>query len=144
MYCQCFLRTKHVYVPTTGVTKHKLYRVIEPVAVIAVWDTAALHQALIEAMVRGNPEVTALPPSDYPPPVLPKYAGVKSWNTFARNASLWAISEQNGAYKIVCYRKDRPGAWVEDRARDIIFPANTSADGVIERLVAVIQNAAEN
>ncbi len=72
MYWQCYLRMGMVYVPTTGVTKHSLYRVIEPVAVVPVSDTDTLHRAIAEAVTHGNPEIEALKPSDYPPPVLPR------------------------------------------------------------------------
>lgn len=142
MYWQCYLRMGLVYVPTTGVTKHDLYRIIEPVTVIPASNTEGLHRAFVEVLARGNPDVPALKPSDYPPPVLPKYAGVKSWNSFARNASLWAIDEQSERYKILGYRKEPPNGWIHDKSRDEAFPSGTSAETVIDRMIAILQAAA--
>jgi len=140
MYWQCYLRAGLVYVPTTGVTKHDLYRVIEPVSVVPASNLEGLRRAFAEALTRGNPEVPALKPSDYPPPVLPKYAGVKTWNSFARNASLWAISERDGSYKILGYRRQAANGWVQDKKQEVIFPSGTTIDQVIDRMIATLQN----
>jgi hypothetical protein len=128
-----------VYVPTTGVTKYGLYRVTEPVSVVPASNVEHLRRAFAEALARGNPEVPALKPSDYPA-VLPKYAGVKNWNSFARNASHWAISERDGNYKILGYRRPSGGGWVQDKKQEIVFPPGTTRDQVIDRMITTLQS----
>lgn len=139
MLYQCYLRMGLVYVPTMGVTKHDLYRAIEPVSVVSASNLEGLCRAFAEALARGNPEVPALKPSDYPPPVLPRYAGVKTWNSFARNASLWGISERAGSFKILGYRRHAASAWVQDKKQDVVFPPGTRTDQVIDRMIAILQ-----
>jgi len=128
MFLQCYLRKGAVYVPTTGMVERGFYRNIEPVAVIPLSNTDAVRRAFTETFTRGNPKVSALKRVGYPPPILPKYAGVKSWNTFARDASPWGIDERNGTFKIIGYRKDPPGGWREDNDDVETFPPGTSAD----------------
>jgi hypothetical protein len=143
MHWQCYLRKGLVYVPTTGVTKHGLYRVTEPVDVVPVSNLEGLRRAFAEGLARGNPEVAALKPSDYPP-VLPKYASVKTWSNFARGASHWAISERDGFYKILGYQKHARGGWLQDKKQEVALPSGVSVDAVIDRMIAILQKAAEN
>ena len=141
MYCEYYLRRGLVYIPTIGVTKHDLYRVVDPVTVVPSANTDALRHGIAEAMSRGNPEVPALKPSDYPPPVLPKHAGVKSLSAFVRDASLWAIDEQNGRYRLLGYRRVSSKGWLHDKKLDVVFPADASIDQVIERMIMILQDA---
>jgi hypothetical protein len=63
---------------------------------------------------------------------------------FMRGASEWAINEYNGNYDILPYRKDPEGsqAWVADNEHKTQFPAGTTRDHVIERMIKIIQAAA--
>jgi hypothetical protein len=84
----------------------------------------------------------AHPPKDeWPPPVLLKYAGVKTWSAFARGTSAWSINEKDGAYQIVGYRTHTKGYWVEDRNHKIELPPGSAIDDVIERMIAILQDA---
>lgn len=139
MYLQCYLRKGVVYIPTSGMIEQGFYRGIEPVAVIPLSSTDALRRAFAETIARGNPKVPSLKRSEHPPPVLPKYAGVKSWNTFARDAMVWAIDERNGIFKIVAYRKDPPGGWREDKDKHETFPSGATVAEVVERIIAILQ-----
>ena len=141
MYGQCYLRTGVVYLPTTGVTKHRLYQSIEPVTVIPASNTEALQRALAEMITRGNPEIPALKPSDYPPPVLLKYAAVKSWGAFARSASLWAFEEAEKVLRIRPYRRDERSAFVPDKNSIITLPESSTPNDLIERLISILQEA---
>ena len=141
MHCHCYLRNGIVYIPTQGEIHKGLYLDVEPVAVVPLSDRAALHRAFAETIARGNPNVPLPKQSEIPPPLLPKYAGVKAWSTFARNASTWAISQRDGAFGINGYRKDGRG-WVPDSNSVEIFPTETAADQVIDRMIAILQEAA--
>jgi hypothetical protein len=97
-------------------------------------------------MERGN-QIVPTPRRDaFPAPVLPKYAGAKSWAAFMRGASEWAINEDNGNYDIVPYRKDPEGspAWVADKKHKTQFPDGTTRDDVIDQMIKIIQAAARS
>lgn len=142
MHLQFYLRMGLVYVPTTAIVQRGVYQIVEPVVVVALSDKDAVERALSDALARGNPKIPAPDPSDRSPPVLAKYAGVKKWSTFVRDASLWAIDERDGHFEILGYRKDPPNGWVRDKGHDEIFPTGTAAPLVIKHVIAILQKAA--
>jgi hypothetical protein len=71
-----------VFTPTASLVQSGLYRDIEPVTVIDVLATDALHRAFEDTFSRGNPP-TASYPRPYPPPVVVKHSGAKNWGDFA-------------------------------------------------------------
>jgi len=138
MFCDCYLRKGIVYIPTEGMMNPGLFRNVEPVAVVPVSERDALHQAFAETIARGNPKVPLPRGSDIPPPLMPKYAGVKSWGAFARGTTTWWISEKEGIYRIQGLRKDGRG-WVPDPDKLDTFPPGTGVDEVIERMIEILQ-----
>lgn len=117
------------------------YRMIEPVAVLPVSDSDALHRAFATVIARGNPKVPMLSRDEDSPPILPKYAGVKNWKAFVHDASTWGIRERNGIFRIIGYAKDPPNGWVEDRENVETFSLGTSGDQVIQRMIAILRDA---
>jgi hypothetical protein len=73
-----------------------------------------------------------------------KYAGVKTWSAFARGTAPWSINEKDGAYQIVGYRARPEGYWVEDPDRKIELAPGSTAEDVIERMIAILQDAARS
>jgi hypothetical protein len=144
MDSHCYLRKGIVYIPTMGMMDKGLYRHIEPVAVVPLSNTDALRRAFAETIARGNPKVPIPKRSEYPLPVLLKYAGLKSWRSFARNTSTWAIDERNGIFKIIGYQSDPPNGWTEDKDNVETFPSGTTAEDVIDRMIAILQEAARH
>jgi hypothetical protein len=144
MLITCILKDDVVYLPTVAKTEAGFYMDREPVALVPVTNTDALRQALEDAARRGNPIVPTPKRNAFPPPVLPKYAGEKSWSKFMQGASEWTIAEHNGTYRIVPYRKDPTGgpSWVEDRDHKIDLPPGTRADEAFERMITILQGAA--
>lgn len=142
MLFQCYLRRGVVYVPTTAKRGTSVYTAIEPVAVISVADSVGLARALRDAIARKN---VVIPPikGKRPPPVLLKYAGVQTWSAFARDASTWNIEENEGAFQIVGHKMNSKGYWVEDAAQRIKFTSGTKVDSVIDRMIAILQEAAK-
>ncbi len=141
MRCTCYLRRGNIYIPTMGIVDEGFYRGVEPVAVVPVSNTEALRRAFNDAIARGNPKVPSLNRFEYPSPVILKYAGVKSWPTFARNASTWAISEKDGVYKILGYRRASSSGWTEDKDNVETFPIGSTMDDVVTRIIAILQTA---
>jgi hypothetical protein len=78
-----------------------------------------------------------------PSPIMPKYAGVKTSAAFDRGASTWNIQEDDDKYKIVGYRRHPDGYWAENRAQTIEFPVGASIEVVIDRMIAILQEAAK-
>src|SRR5215469_12558126 len=98
MLYKCYLRDGIVYIPT--VARHGgAYTIMEPVSVVSVTNTLNLRRSLLDAIGRGNAAVPLL--TDKRPPLLPKYAGVKSWSAFASSALTWNIKESEGVFQIV-------------------------------------------
>jgi hypothetical protein len=140
MRCHVYLRKGKVFIPTFGLVDKGLYRDIEPVAVVDVSDAEALRRAFHETITRGNPP-TGQYPRPYPQPVVVKHAGMKNWSTFARGASPWMIELLDRTCRIVGHRRE-PNNWAEDPEQSVEFPQGTTLDEVIDRMIAILQEAA--
>jgi hypothetical protein len=82
---------------------------------------------------------------DYPPAAESaelKYAGVRSWGAFNRTARSWSIKERDGIYQIVGQQKGPRGGFVDDPEQTVAMPPGSTADDVIERMIAILQAAA--
>ncbi len=141
MHCHLYLRKGIVFIPTSGLVHKGLHRDIEPVAVVPASNANAIRTALYATIARGNPPTPPYPPGSRPQPVVVKHAGVKTWGAFARDASPWSIEERGGMYHIVGKRR-HPDGWAEDPEQTIEFPAGAAVDVVIERMIAILQDAA--
>lgn len=142
MYCHFYLRNGTVYVPTLGKMDEGFYRGVEPVAVVSASNTEVLRQALADTIARGNPQVPMLKRREWPPPVVLKYAGVKSWSAFERGAALWGLEEKDGSFQIIGKARKTDGSRIDDPEQTITFPLGTPTDDVIERIIAILQQAA--
>jgi hypothetical protein len=140
LHCQVYLRKGAIYLPTLGIVEKGFYRGVEPVAVVSVANTEALRQALLATIARGNPTVPRLRRSEYPPPVLLKYAGVKTWTAFDSDTSLWTITEDGGRFVIASYRKLPTGESVQNKDDKIEFPVGSSVDAVVDHLIGILQD----
>lgn len=144
MNCHIYLRKGAVYIPTMGKMGKGFYRGVEPVAVISTSNTEALRQALAATIARGNPDVPTLLRREWPPPVLLKYAVVKSCSAFERGMLLWNIVEKDGIYQIAGHTKKPNGMWKEDPEQTIKFTPETGVDTVVDRMIAILQEATRN
>ena len=145
MLHSCYLRDGIVYVPTVATREREpVYSDIEPVTVVAAINTDAVRRALLDSIARRN---VIIPTPDAKtlrqPPIILKYAGVRSWSEFFLNASTWSITQKNGTYQILGYRKHPTKKyWEEDPSQKIQFPAGTPIDDVVDRMVAILQETA--
>ena len=141
----CYLRKGTIYVPTAARTEAGFYLIVEPVSAVDVNDANALRRALKEAIARGNPTIPTPPRNNYPEPVMPKYAGVRSLRAFERGTRLWHIRSHarfaEGAYQIVGQRHEPNGSWFDDPEQTITFPLGTNIELVIDRLIAILTAA---
>jgi len=56
-------------------------------------------------------------------------------------ASPWVIEEREGKYQIIGHRRE-PNNWVQDPEQTVEFPSGTTLDQVIDRMIAILQEAA--
>jgi hypothetical protein len=137
MLVTCYLRNGIVYIPTVAKRKSEpIYSNVDPVAVVPLSNPEDVRRALLEAIARKN---AVIPDRDArtlrEPPVLPKYAGVKSLTAFARGTSTWSIIEEEGVYKILPYRKHAKGYWTADLEQQVEFPSGSTANDVVDRMI---------
>jgi hypothetical protein len=139
----CYLRNGSVFMPLLARTEAGFYKWIDPIAVVPVASTAELHQALADVIACGNPIIPTPKPNNDPVPATLKQAGVKTWKAWERSTTCWKLSENDGVYQIVGQKEGRHGGWVDDHDQTIKFPSGTSADRVIDRLIEILQAAAQ-
>jgi hypothetical protein len=142
MLYHSYLKNGVVYIPTVARLTTGAYVDVDPVTVESVANTDGLRRSLSDTLSRNNAAISPPPKDKWPPPVLLKHAGVKSWSVFARGASMWSIKADNGSYQIIAYRDHPDGYWTPDQDQSISFPSGTSADVVIDRMIAILQDAA--
>lgn len=142
MNCHLYLRKGILYVPTMGKMDEGFYRGIEPVAVLSASNSESVRECLRAAIARGNPVVPVLPRRKIPPPVLLKYAGIKSWSEFERGMLFWTIEKRGGTFQIAGQIKNPDRMWRDDPDQIISFSPATPTDEVVDRMVAILQDAA--
>ncbi|HEV2676727.1 MAG TPA: hypothetical protein VGV37_19535 [Aliidongia sp.] len=136
----CYLRDGFAFIPTFGREDSGVRRMVEPVAVVPVTDGEALHQAIRQAIERGEPRLptldrrrrqVALPP-------LPRLAGVGSWSSFYEGVTIWQIERRGGAYRITPKLLDRASRrWIADATNAIRLPPDTDLDALCDRAAAI-------
>ena len=137
----CWLRKGSFYMPVLAKTVAGFYRGIDPVSVVPVSQTTEMHRAIAETIARGNPIIPTPSPKEADLPSLLKHAGVKTWAAFDRDALSWKIREEDGIYQIVGQRDGKYGGTVDDPDQTITFPSGARLDDVIDRMVAILQEA---
>jgi hypothetical protein len=144
MLFTCYLREGIVYVPTMAKRESEpIYTTIEPVSVVPLSSSEDVRRALLETIARKNVLIpTPDPKALRARSLILKYAGVRSWSAFFRNASTWNITEDDGVYKILYHRKHPKGYWQPDLEREIQFPVGTTVDDVVDRMLAILQETA--
>ncbi len=104
-----YLKKSTVYIPTVAKLETGAYTEVEPVAEVPVTDTDSLRRAFLATIARGNAIVPNPEKNKWPPPVLLKHAGAKSWSAFMRGTATWNIKEYGGIYQIVGHRVHAKG-----------------------------------
>ena len=130
-----FIFKEQVFVPTMARTKAGFYMGIEPVEVVDVRDHAAVEQALMRAISRGNPSIPTPVRATFPKNPLLKYAKVKSDSSFDKQTKSWQLSKRDGAYFIVPYRLRKDRGKEEDTERGEAMPDDLPLETVVRSLV---------
>jgi hypothetical protein len=143
MLHRCVLRKDLVYLPTVVNQGIALYMDVEPVTVVSVTDTEGLRRVLRDTIPKENPFVAPSIEDARRRPILLKYTGDKSWPALMRKACDWSIKRTDGTYEIAGHHFHEKGYWEEDPEQTIEFPPETTVDDVVERMIAILQNAAK-
>lgn len=142
MYVHVYLRQGVVYMPTVVRTDAGFYMNVEPVAVVPVSNTDGIRSALHEIIARRNTVIPTPKRNEYPPSLLPRYAGVKSDRAFMHGTAHWAVDEKGGDYQIIGYRLHKDGYWVQDAAQKIVLSTGSMAENVVEQMIGILRDAA--
>jgi hypothetical protein len=130
-----FLFKEQVFVPTMARTTAGFYMGIEPVEVVNALDRAALEQAIIRVVKRGNPSVPTPTRTTFPKSPLLKYAKMKSISSFDKVAKSWKFSKRDGAFLIVPYRHRKDTGQEEDTERGEAIPGDVPLETIVRRLI---------
>lgn len=142
MLLHAYLRNGIVYVPTVAKLTTGAYLDIDPVVVESVANAVGLRRTFLDANTRSNPVISPPQKGKWPPPVLLKYAKVKSWSAFAPGTSMWTIKEEDRNYQIIGFRDHSDGYWAPDPNQTIKFSLGATIDTVIERMIVTLQQTA--
>jgi hypothetical protein len=137
--CTFYLRRGTVYVPTMAQTEAGYWLGVEPVVVEKVADADALKGVLLRAMNRGNPIVPTPTREHFPPDVMRRHCGMKSFSAFERTAQRWSISQRGDSYVICPWSRSARyrGAWEEDHERKTIVPAAMTFEEIARRVASI-------
>jgi hypothetical protein len=144
MLGSCYLWDYVVYVPTLARrAREPVYTHIEPVGVVSIANTEAVRRTLLETIARKNPTI---PDPDQKardaPSIILKYAGVRSWSAFYRNASTWSIREDDGVTKSSAIASIPKDLGCKTSSNKSSFRLGTTVDDVVDRMIAILQEAA--
>jgi hypothetical protein len=136
-----------VHIPTSRRISPGFYVADAPLVSVSVEKTEKLRQAIVTAIGRGNPtisrdEARALIHRKDPPTL--RATGASSWSVLDRETTgLWNITDRNGLYQIRVDQPMQPRGWHEDKTKKVEFPPGTPVEDVIDRLIAMIQERAQ-
>lgn len=139
MYCSFYLRNGVAFVPTMGKTEAGYWLGVEPVDVLKVETVAALQTSLLAALRRGNPIVPTPTRRKFPPDVMRRYCGMKSFSAFDRTARCWSIARDGNEYCVAEWRHSSryPGAREEALETKLRLPGDTPLEEVALRAAEV-------
>jgi hypothetical protein len=118
-----------------------------PVESVPVEQTERLRLAILTVIERGNPPISRAEANalvgrkDHP---LLKAARARSWYALDRQTKgLWSLADNDGFYQIRVDQPMQPRGWHEDKTKRVQFSPGTPVDDVIDRLIAMIQECAQ-
>jgi hypothetical protein len=130
-----------LYLPTMGKMEEGFYRGVDPVAVVSASNVEGIRLALRTMIARGNPIVPMLRRSEWQPPILLKYAGIKNWSAFERGMRFWSIKSKGGIFRLARQKEQPERGWKDDPEQTITFPPGSTADQVIDQMIEIIRDA---
>lgn len=136
-----YLRKGLVYLPVLARTEAGFYIETDPVVVETV-DSPNLRKAFVDTIAKGNPRVPVPDRDAWPQWVVLKHAKVRSMSAFERSALHWDIEQDEEGVKIIYMKPSAPRGWVRDPDQTIAYPPGTQLDDVIDRMIAILQEAA--
>lgn len=127
-----YLRKGSVFIPTVARTEAGYFMDIEPVLVIEHADAHKLSDGIRTAIRTGNPIVPTPSRSSFPEPVVLKYAGVKSWSTFERNAHCWMLEQKDSVFTLHSPDISKPEDWNDSYSVIQTFSTEDALDELIK------------
>lgn len=140
-YWLVFYANSSVLIPTQAKTTDGVGKVIEPMAVVDVQNTHGLRQVMLQVIGKGNPVIPHPSQEEMSKVgILHRKLGFKSHKTFNQKATIWHIGLGDGIYSIEFSKIATNGRGFDpDPTKEIIFPAGTPVDSVVDKLIEIIQ-----
>ncbi len=129
------------YIPVHAKTEAGFYLQSEPVEVVAISDTEAFTSALKRVVARGNPTVPTPQRDALPRPVVLKYAKLRAWSRFEKEAAYWEVSKENG-WIFGPWKRRMDKGWEPDPSASVRLQSDCSAEHVIRLVVSAVQHTA--
>lgn len=132
MQSHVYLSKGKLLIPQVAVTTEGIYLEMEPVEMLGldISDVQTLASIIRRVVDRGNPTVLPSNRANFPAPILPKYAGRRSWADFAKNAQLWLLHWDESGTTITPTRKGARGEFIH------VSSASTSIPSMQEEEIA--------
>src|ERR1700693_2456187 len=104
--CHLYIRNGTAYVPTAAKTEAGYSLDIEPVEVTPISDEEDFLGAIRRTIDRGHPMVpTPTRATGFPKPVVLRYAKVRSFADFEKDASYWQLHKDGDLFRIEQWKR---------------------------------------
>ena len=129
-----------VLVPTSVKSSVGVRMTVDPMEIVHVNSRAELRHAISSIIAKGNPIVSHPSQEEMSKITIHKKLGFNSYKEFNHTAILWAIGLMNNVYEIEFWKVPENGrGYVSDPTKTINFPAGTTTETVVDKLIDIIQ-----
>ena len=136
-----FLRRGLVIVASAAKTRAGFYMDVEPVRVAESNDLESIGRAVKFVIDRGEVIVDTPTRASMPPAVVLKYAGVKTWSSFANGMSNWHIRRRDLRFVIEIPVNAASAAERSNRtSKEEMLPIGATSEDVGRRIAQSIQD----
>jgi hypothetical protein len=104
-------------------------------------DLLLVHIAAVHLRIPDLPDQAARDALEAEDRLIKYARGGFSGSAFERGLQVWDIKESDGIFQIAGNTRG-PHGWVDDPEQITTFPPGTSVDRVIDRMIAILQEAA--
>jgi len=130
----------HVYIPRMSRTESGVFLEKDPIDVVSTKDPNSVTAAIIGIVESEVPTVPTPERDGWPKPVIHKYAKLRSYAAFEREATLWSIVlRDDGVYRLAGKRRASPRGWEDDPAKILQFSGQSAIENLASALLEEIR-----
>ena len=139
MLWHVYLRKGMVFIPTVATTDAGFFMDIDPVSLVESESKQRVIEEIKATVAKGNPLVATPARASFPKPVVVKYANVKSWAAFEKNAFCWKIFKKDSSFQLRPQRKSLFRGWEDDLSRSETFDGETAIEELANSIAEQMQ-----